>query len=83
MTSNDTAIHEDINRLVAREHELRSKLAAGQITAPAEHEELGAIEVQLDRCWDLLRQRQALRDAGADPSSASERSAAEAEGYRN
>lgn len=31
---------------------------------------LEAIKVELDQCWDLLRQRRALRDAGQDPSQA-------------
>src|SRR5215472_13534136 len=31
---------------------------------------LEAIKVELDQCWDLLRQRRALRDAGQDPDRA-------------
>jgi hypothetical protein len=37
--------------------------------------------VELDRLWDLLRQRRALRSAGADPDEASERDADTVEGY--
>jgi uncharacterized protein DUF2630 len=39
------------------------------------------IEEQLDQCWDLLRQRQALRDAGGDPGQAHARPVNEVEGY--
>ena len=39
------------------------------------------LEEQLDQCWDLLRQRQALRDAGGDPSQAHARPVGEVEGY--
>jgi hypothetical protein len=42
---------------------------------------LAALEVSLDRVWDLLRQRQARRDAGIDPAQAEERSANTVEGY--
>ncbi len=35
-----------------------------------EHEQLRQLEVNLDRCWDLLRQRRALREAGYDPDEA-------------
>ena len=35
-----------------------------------DRERLSKIEVELDQCWDLLRQRRALRDAGRDPKEA-------------
>ena len=31
---------------------------------------LHAIKVELDQCWDFLRQRRALRDAGKNPDKA-------------
>ena len=40
-----------------------------------------ALEVQLDQCWDLLRQRRALRETGGDPGAASVRPPDEVEGY--
>jgi hypothetical protein len=40
------------------------------------------IEAQLDQCWDLLRQRRALRETGQDPREARVRPADEVEGYR-
>jgi hypothetical protein len=39
------------------------------------------LEEQLDQCWDLLRQRQALRESGGDPDAAHERPVSEVEGY--
>jgi hypothetical protein len=39
------------------------------------------LEVALDQCWDLLRQRDALKDAGDDPDRARARPVTEVEGY--
>jgi len=36
----------------------------------SEHRRLESLEVGLDQCWDLLRQRRALREAGRDPGAA-------------
>ena len=46
-----------------------------------EHQRLRALEVELDQCWDLLRQRRALRETGGDPREARVRPAGEVEGY--
>jgi len=40
------------------------------------------LEEQLDQCWDLLRQRQAKREFGADPAEAHARPISEVENYR-
>jgi hypothetical protein len=42
---------------------------------------LWELEVALDQCWDLLRQRDALKDVGDDPDKARARPVAEVEGY--
>jgi hypothetical protein len=73
----DEDIHETINRLVAAEHHLRSQ---GNHTEE-QRAELSRLQESLDQCWDLLRQRDALRDAGADPSAAAARPVSEVEGY--
>jgi len=39
------------------------------------------LEVQLDQCWDLLRQRRAKRQYGENPEDAEARPASEVEGY--
>ena len=77
----DRAIHEQISELVNQEHELRAQLQAGTLDPADERARLADLEVQLDQCWDLLRQRQARRDAGEDPESATVRPAAQVEGY--
>lgn len=79
--ASDSAIHQQISHLIAREHELRESLAAGTISPAEEQSLLHDLEVQLDQAWDLLRQRQALRDAAQDPSRARVRPASEVEGY--
>jgi len=77
----DEGIHTQISALVAREHDLRAQLQAREIAPDDEQAQLRDIEVQLDRCWDLLRQREALRNSGGDPDSAAVRPASEVEGY--
>jgi hypothetical protein len=73
----DEQIHETINTLVAEEHHLRSQ---GNHTEE-QRAQLRRLEESLDQCWDLLRQRDALRGAGGDPSAASARPVPEVEGY--
>ena len=77
----DEDILSQVNQLVAQERELRDKLQHHEIDESEEHRQLKAIEVQLDQCWDLLRQRRALRETGGDPRSAQLRPEGEVEGY--
>ncbi|MFW0787180.1 DUF2630 family protein [Gordonia sp. CPCC 206044] len=77
----DKSIHDHISELIAEEHELRSQLGRGEISRDEENSRLADVEVSLDRCWDLLRQRQAKRDAGSDPDDAAVRSADVVEKY--
>jgi hypothetical protein len=77
----DPGIHQQISELVTREHELRRQLQAHEIAPIDEQDQLREIEVQLDQCWDLLRQREALRNSGGDPDAAAVRPASEVEGY--
>ena len=70
----DESITARIERLVTEEHELRSREENDAAEAlEADTERLRAIEVELDVCWDLLRQRRALRDAGVNPDQAKAR----------
>jgi hypothetical protein len=71
-----------VRDLVDEEHRLRSRLQAGEISAEEEHDRLRAMEETLDQCWDLLRQRRALREAGEDPGQAKVRPVSEVEGYQ-
>ena len=70
-----------IHDLVAQEKTLRAQLQHGDISASEEHQRLRRIETELDQCWDLLRQRRALRETGGDPSGATVRPPDEVEGY--
>jgi hypothetical protein len=79
--SSDRDVLGHINALVQEEHELRTRRAAHQLEADEEHRRLAKVEVELDQCWDLLRQRQARRAAGQDPEDASVRRPDEVENY--
>ena len=77
----DHDLIERIDKLVAEEHGLRER-SEGQALADADRDRLEKLEVALDQCWDLLRQRRALRHKGEDPDSAEVRDAGTVEGYR-
>jgi hypothetical protein len=68
----DAQIQDHIEQLVAEEHRLLGR-SSEQGLIPADHERLAAVRVELDRYWDLLRQRRARRAAGRDPEGASPR----------
>jgi hypothetical protein len=80
----DESIATRIESLVAEEHELRGREESDSTSAElleADQRRLRAVEIELDRCWDLLRQRRALRDAGSDPDDAHVRDASTVERY--
>jgi hypothetical protein len=78
----DETIATHIEKLVNEEHELRQREQVDDDdTLEADRERLRSVEIELDRCWDLLRQRRALRDAGGDPDAAKVRDAGTVEGY--
>ena len=80
--ADDIEISQRIGALVDEERLLREQRASGAIAPDDERSRLQAIEVELDQCGDLLRQRGALRNAGADPSQATVRPASVVENYR-
>jgi hypothetical protein len=70
-----------IGELTDEEHSL--ELAhTGQPLSDTDLERMRSIEVALDQCWDLLRQRRARRHAGEDPDRAAVRSTNVVEGYQ-
>lgn len=73
----DESVLNHINRLVNEEEHLYGK---GELS-PDDHERLSALKVELDQCWDLLRQRRALREFGEDPDKAKVRSPKIVENY--
>ncbi|MGA7203735.1 MAG: DUF2630 family protein [Specibacter sp.] len=77
----DNQVHLKIEELVKAEQELRESTPEAA-KLPERAAQLQAIEVQLDQCWDLLRQRQAKVHAGDSPDDAQLRPASEVEGYR-
>jgi hypothetical protein len=74
----DEDVSATIRSLMAQEHALRTQEAQTQEGQP---ERLAALEVQLDQCWDLLRQRRALRETGQDASAAHARPESVVETY--
>lgn len=75
---NDQEIEAHIDQLVAEEHRLFER--GGEISG-AERRRLDDLNVQLDRLWDLLRQRRAREEFAQDPNTAKERSAETVERY--
>jgi hypothetical protein len=78
---NDDQIHGRIEQLVAEEHQLWGRESAGQ-ASDEDRQRINELKVSLDQCWDLLRQRRALREEGGDPNRAEVRSANVVEHYR-
>jgi hypothetical protein len=77
----DKEILGHIDELIQTEHELRAKLARGELTSDDEHAALKSAEEALDQCWDLLRQRRARREFGEDVNEAAPRPISEVEDY--
>ena len=78
----DQQIIERIGHLADEERRLEEAHAgAGEGLAPHDARRLQELQVTLDRLWDLLRQRRALRDAGRSPDGAEERPGGTVEGY--
>ena len=73
---NDRSILERVHELVEEERTLRASSPGSEAAV-----RLASLEEELDRCWDLLRQRRALREAGDDPDRAEVRDAATVERY--
>jgi hypothetical protein len=80
ITMDDKKISDHINELAREEHELFERESHGKANE-ADRDRLQRIQVMLDQCWDLLRQRQARRTAGLDPEGAQVRDEKTVEGY--
>jgi hypothetical protein len=65
----DPHIHDSIEQLVDEEHDLWRRESDGTATED-DRRRLKTVKVSLDQCWDLLRQRRALREFGQDPEGA-------------
>jgi hypothetical protein len=78
----DEDVIKRIDQLIDEEHRLYDKSSTGNPLSDDDDGRLRELEVQLDQCWDLLRQRRAMRDAGQDASGAKSRPADVVEGYQ-
>lgn len=78
---NDKSILERITELSDEELRLEEQLST-DAHSDTSRERLRSIEVELDQCWDLLRQRRARRSAGQNPDDAEVRPAAVVEHYQ-
>jgi hypothetical protein len=76
----DSEIAAKIEELVGEERRLGNP-GPDDEAEPDRHARLEAVKVELDRCWDLLRQRRAREEFGLDPDDATARPADVVEGY--
>jgi Protein of unknown function (DUF2630) len=74
---NDQAVLSHIDQLVKEEERLYAKNGL----TDEDEARLAEVKVALDQCWDLLRQRRALREFGEDPDKAKVRPAKIVENY--
>jgi Protein of unknown function (DUF2630) len=77
----DSEVLSRIGALVDEEHGLLARSREIDGLAAEDHDRLQAVEVELDQCWDLLRQRRARRAAGQDPDQAAVRGEVTVEHY--
>jgi hypothetical protein len=77
----DTEILKNITQLVNEEHDLMNKAEGVGLDAEQETR-MKTLEVSLDQCWDLLRQRRARRHAGLNPDEAQVRDPSIVEHYQ-
>jgi hypothetical protein len=65
----DSEILQSITKLVNEEHQLMKQAEEGEL-GETKQARMQEIEIQLDQCWDLLRQRRARREFGLNPEEA-------------
>jgi Protein of unknown function (DUF2630) len=73
----DQSVLSHIDQLVKEEESLYAKNGLSD----EDQARLGEVKVALDQCWDLLRQRRALREFGEDPDKAKVRPVKIVENY--
>ena len=76
----DDKVTHTINELAREEHALFERESHGTAT-DADRERLRRLQVMLDQCWDLLRQRRAKREFGMNPEEAQVRDEKTVKGY--
>ena len=78
--NDESSAQDHIEELVAEEHRLLEGHRARGLS-DSDHARLAQIKIELDRYWDLLRQRRAHEEFGLDPEQTSIRDAGTVEGY--
>jgi hypothetical protein len=78
---NDAEILKQIEELVNEEHQLTQQSQQGGLNEDG-HQRMRQLEISLDQCWDLLRQRRARRSAHLNPDEAAVRDADIVEHYK-
>lgn len=78
--STDQPVLAHIQQLVEEEHRLFEQGERGTVGG-MDRQKLAQVQVELDQCWDLLRQRRARREVGLDPNMAQVRPAQVVENY--
>ncbi len=76
----DETVMNNIDKLAREEHELFQREVRGTATDD-DLKRLRQLQVMLDQCWDLLRQRRARREFGLNPDEARVRDEKTVEGY--
>ena len=77
----DSVLLHTIEKLMNEEHQLLKQSENGKLE-DTQHARMHELEVQLDQCWDLLRQRRARREFGLNPDEATVRDASTVEHYQ-
>jgi len=80
----DAPLIDHIEALVEEEQQLLAREQRDAIdgeTLAGDRQRRERISIELDRCWDLLRRRRALRDTGQDPETAQARDSDTVERY--
>ena len=77
----DQDVMDHIEALVAEEHALLEKTDVDAGLSGDEHQRLKEVQVDLDRYWDMLRQRRSMRETGGNPDDAELRDANTVENY--
>ncbi len=76
----DQQVLNRIDELVKEEEQLRHRHESEGLDSE-EEARMEEIKVQLDKAWDYLRQRRALRQYGENPDEAGERDGGTVESY--
>ena len=78
----DTELLQRIQALVDEEHQLLQQHTTTADLSEDQHARMRQVEISLDQCWDLLRQRRARKEFGLNPDEAKVRDPGTVEHYQ-